>query len=134
MKKLVSIEKDWIPKSNLASLYIRPTFIGTEPTLGVNATKAAKLYVITCPTGPYYPTGFKAVSLLAESKYIRAFPGGVGNFKVGSNYGPTIYVSSEAQKKGYQQVLWLFGEEEYLTEVGTMNVFVVIKNYKGGEM
>lgn len=30
IKKLVSIEKDWIPKSTSASLYIRPTFIGTE--------------------------------------------------------------------------------------------------------
>jgi branched-chain amino acid aminotransferase len=30
IKKLVSIEQDWIPKSTAASLYIRPTFIGTE--------------------------------------------------------------------------------------------------------
>jgi branched-chain amino acid aminotransferase len=71
------------------------------------------------------------VTLLADNKYIRAFPGGVGNFKVGSNYGPTIYVGIEAQKKGCQQVLWLFGEEEYLTEAGTMNVFSVIKNDQG---
>jgi branched-chain amino acid aminotransferase len=131
LKKLVSIEKDWIPKSTAASLYIRPTFIGTEPTLGVSATNSAKLYVITSPTGPYFPTGFKPVTLLADNKYIRAFPGGVGNFKVGSNYGPTIFVGIEAQKKGCQQVLWLFGDEEYLTEAGTMNMFVVIKNDQG---
>lgn len=131
LKKLVSIEKDWIPKSTSASLYIRPTFIGTEPTLGVSATNRAKLYILASPTGPYFPTGFKPVTLLADNKYIRAFPGGVGNFKVGSNYGPTIYVGIEAQKQGCQQVLWLFGEEEYLTEAGTMNMFIVIKNDQG---
>ena len=28
-------------------------------------------------------------------------------------------------------MLWLFGEKEYLTEAGTMNMFLVIKNKKG---
>jgi branched-chain amino acid aminotransferase len=52
---------------------------------------------------------------------------------VGSNYGPTIYVNIEAQKLGCQQVLWLLGEKEYLTEAGTMNIFLVFKNKKGGQ-
>jgi hypothetical protein len=30
LKKFVSIERDWIPNSLAASLYIRPTFIGLE--------------------------------------------------------------------------------------------------------
>jgi len=131
IKKFVEIEKDWIPKCTSASLYLRPTFIGTEPTLGVSATNKALLYVLASPTGPYFPTGFKPISLLADPKYVRAFPGGAGNVKVGSNYGPTIFVGIEAQKKGCQQVLWLFGEEEYLTEAGTMNMFLVTKNKKG---
>lgn len=131
IKKFVEIEKDWIPKCTSASLYLRPTFIGTEPTLGVSATNTALLYVLASPTGPYFPTGFKPISLLADPKYVRAFPGGAGNVKVGSNYGPTIFVGIEAQKKGCQQVLWLFGEEEYLTEAGTMNMFLVTKNKKG---
>ena len=80
----------------------------------------------------YFPTGFKPISLLADPAYVRAFPGGVGNCKVGSNYGPTIYVGINAKKQGCQQVLWLFGEKEYLTEAGTMNMFLVIKNKKGG--
>lgn len=33
-----------------------------------------------------------------------------------------------AAKDGYQQNLWLFGEEHQLTEVGTMNLFMLIKN------
>ena len=30
MKDLVRIDKDWVPKLDGCSLYIRPTFIGTE--------------------------------------------------------------------------------------------------------
>ena len=30
-------------------------------------------------------------------------------------------------KEGYAQNLWLHGEEHYLTEVGTMNLFVVFE-------
>jgi branched-chain amino acid aminotransferase len=37
-----------------------------------------------------------------------------------------------AQAKGCQQVLWLHGDERYITEVGTMNVFMCLKNKKGG--
>lgn len=131
IKKFVQVEKDWIPKHTSASLYLRPTLIGTEPTLGVSSSNSATLYVLASPTGPYFPTGFKPVKLLADPKYVRAFPGGVGNVKVGSNYGPTIYVGIQANKKACQQVLWLFGEEEYLTEAGTMNMFLVVKNNDG---
>jgi len=131
VKKYVEIEQDWIPQHTSASLYLRPTFIGTEPTLGVSASNKALLYILASPTGPYFPTGFKPVSLLADPKYVRAFPGGAGNVKVGSNYGPTIFVGIQANKQGCQQVLWLFGEEEYLTEAGTMNMFLVVKNKNG---
>lgn len=49
-----------------------------------------KFFIICCPVGPYYPTGFKPISLLADDKNVRAWPGGVGSSKVGGNYGPTI--------------------------------------------
>ena len=52
--------------------------------------------------------------------------------KVGSNYGPTIYVNIQAQKHACQQVLWLFDKDEYLTEAGTMNIFLVVKRKNGG--
>ncbi|GCB81220.1 hypothetical protein scyTo_0022774, partial [Scyliorhinus torazame] len=47
------------------------------------------------------------------------------------NYGPTIYVQNEAQKQGCQQVLWLYGDQHEITEVGTMNIFIYWKNEKG---
>lgn len=36
-----------------------------------------------------------------------------------------------AAEKGYQQNLWLFGDDHQLTEVGTMNLFVLLKNDDG---
>lgn len=52
---------------------------------------------------------------------------------MGSNYGPTIHVQLEASRKGLQQVLWLYGPEHYVTEVGTMNIFMLFINDNGGK-
>lgn len=38
-----------------------------------------------------------------------------------------------ASKLGYNQVLWLFGPNHELTEVGAMNIFVVYINEQGGK-
>lgn len=55
-----------------------------KPSLGVGSAKTALLYIITCPVGAYFPTGQeKAVSLLADPNHVRAWPGGVGNKKMG---------------------------------------------------
>lgn len=39
-----------------------------------------------------------------------------------------------AAKAGYAQNLWLHGPEHYLTEVGTMNLFVALKGEDGGTL
>jgi len=106
--------------------------IGTQRTLGVGPPASALLYVIASPVGPYYPTGFKAVSLEATDYAVRAWPGGVGDKKLGANYAPCIVPQMQAASRGFHQNLWLFGEEEYVTEVGTMNLFAAIKNKETG--
>lgn len=131
IKELVRVDKDWIPEERGYSLYIRPTIIGTQDWLGVGPTNRALLYAICCPVGPYYKTGFSAVSLLAEEKFVRAWPGGTGNCKAGGNYAPGILPQAQASKAGHQQILWLFGLDSCLTEVGTMNLFVFWKNEEG---
>lgn len=70
--------------------------------------------------------------MLADPRYTRAWPGGVGDRKMGSNYAPTIHVQREAASKGLQQVLWLYGHDHQLTEVGTMNIFMFWINDQGG--
>merc|ERR1711968_271078 len=92
---------------------------------------SARIYVICSPVGPYYPTGFAPVQLKCMEDYVRAWPGGTGNTKIGGNYGPTIAPQMDVMKDGYSQVLWLFGENREVTEVGTMNMFVYWKNEAG---
>ncbi|XP_047023134.1 branched-chain-amino-acid aminotransferase, cytosolic [Helicoverpa zea] len=130
--RLVQIDQEWVPHSETSTLYIRPTLIGTEPTFGIMAPETALLFVILSPVSAYYKTGNDgAVSIYADPNVVRAFPGGVGNRKVGSNYGPTIEATARAAKLGHHQVLWLFGPNHELTEVGAMNIFVVYINEQG---
>ncbi|XP_048356208.1 branched-chain-amino-acid aminotransferase, cytosolic isoform X3 [Sphaerodactylus townsendi] len=134
IRKLVEVEKEWVPYSTSASLYIRPTLIGTEPSLGVKKPSKALLYVILSPVGPYFSTGsFNPISLWADPKYVRAWKGGTGDCKLGGNYGSSIYAQREAMELGCQQVLWLYGEDHQITEVGTMNLFLHWQNEDGEE-
>ncbi|KFZ17979.1 branched-chain amino acid aminotransferase [Pseudogymnoascus sp. 05NY08] len=131
--KLVKLDERFIPNQKGYSLYLRPTMIGTQATLGVGPPGSALMFVIASPVGPYYPTGFKAISLEATDYAVRAWPGGVGDKKLGANYAPCIVPQLEAAKRGFHQNLWLFGEEEYVTEVGTMNMWVAMKNKETGQ-
>ncbi|KAL2176264.1 aminotransferase [Thermothelomyces heterothallicus CBS 202.75] len=130
--RFAKLESRFIPEERGYSLYLRPTMIGTQKTLGVGPPGSALLFVIASPVGPYYPTGFKAVSLEATDYAVRAWPGGVGDKKLGANYAPCIVPQREAMSRGFQQNLWLFGEDEYVTEVGTMNFFVAVRNKQTG--
>lgn len=133
ISKFAQLDSRFIPDKKGYSLYLRPTMIGTQKTLGVGTPGSALLFVIASPVGPYYPTGFKAVSLEATDYAVRAWPGGVGDKKLGANYAPCIVPQQQAASRGFQQNLWLFGEEEYVTEVGTMNMFVAMKNKETGQ-
>ncbi|XP_065654722.1 branched-chain-amino-acid aminotransferase, cytosolic isoform X1 [Hydra vulgaris] len=128
--ELVRIDQSWIPDAENSSLYIRPTMISTESTLGVKSPSSAMLFVITGPVGPYFSTGiFKPISLLADPNFVRSWPGGIGDKKAGGNYGPTIYPQHIAESKGCAQCLWLYNDQ--VTEVGTMNIFMYWINEQG---
>ncbi|KAF8350282.1 branched-chain amino acid aminotransferase II [Amanita rubescens] len=131
IKELIRIDKHWIPKEPGYSLYVRPTMIGTQRAIGVSPPTDALLFVICSPVGPYYPKGFKPVSLYGTTEYIRAAPGGTGAYKLGVNYAPGVMPQKIAAQLGYAQNLWLHGPEHYLTEVGTMNMFVVFRRDDG---
>ena len=51
--------------------------------LGVHPAEQGKLFVILSPVGPYFKSGFRPVKLYADTEYVRAWPGGAGNAKVG---------------------------------------------------
>ena len=129
-RKLIEIEKDWIPNKPLHSLYIRPTSICMDNKLGLSRVTKSKTFIILSPVGPYYPRGFVPVKLFCDTNVIRAWPNGFGDKKVGGNYAPTLRTQRDGlEKHGCDQVLWLL--HDYVTEVGTMNFFVFWRNEDG---
>lgn len=127
LKELVTLDQNWVPHSEGTSLYIRPTYIATEPFLGVHPSTEYLFYIILCAVGAYYATGFAPVKIKVEDKYVRAAIGGVGFAKAAGNYAASLKSAEEATKEGYTQVLWLDAQErKYVEEVGTMNQFFVI--------
>ncbi|CAD6187042.1 unnamed protein product [Caenorhabditis auriculariae] len=134
LKELVKMDSDWVPRCAGSSLYLRPTMIGTEPTLGLAESKEVKLFMICSPVGQnYFKSEGTGVRLLADTSFVRSWPGGVGSYKMGCNYAPTIYVQQLAAKRDCHQVMWLQGKEQLVTEAGAMNLFMFWKNEQGEE-
>ena len=149
----------WLPTSRPGNfLYVRPTTIGTGDSLGFKQPNEALLYIILCcfpcfnvnPGLHYQPVQEKnnttepkidpwgtsgaaaGLKLLASREdSVRAWHGGAGWAKLGSNYGPTIVAQTEAREMGLDQVLWLLGKERYVTEAGASNFMVVWRTREG---
>ena len=127
LKKLLEVEQDWVPHSEGASLYIRPTIIATDVRLGVHASSTYAFYIILSPSGAYYASGLDPVGIYVEDQYVRAVRGGMGFAKTAGNYAASIKAGEVAEEKGYAQVLWLDGvEHKYVEEVGSMNMMFKI--------
>lgn len=128
LRKLIEIEKDWVPVKRGTSLYIRPFIFATDPYLGVSVSATYKLLIILCPVAAYYAHGFSPVKIMVEDQYVRAVPGGLGEAKTPANYAASLHAGLVAHEKGYDQTLWLDGvERKYIEEVGSMNILFKIK-------
>ena len=85
------------------------------------------------PVGPYFPTGLKPISLYLDERNVRAWPGGVGNHKVGTNYAPTIGPQMDAAEQyGTSQVLYSFPQgsnpdDALVSECGAMNLMFFLQ-------
>lgn len=129
IEELVQLEREWIPKSKGASLYVRPTMIATESFLGLRPSDEYYFYIILSPSGPYFKEGFNPVDILVSTKFSRAAPGGTGEVKCGGNYAASLAATREAAKCNppCQQVLWLDAiHGKYVEEVGAMNILFVV--------
>lgn len=125
--ELIKIEKDWIPTQPGTALYIRPTLIASEEVLGVHVSKKYKFFIILSPVGSYYAHGLTPTKILVEEHFVRASIGGTGEAKCMGNYAASLLGGELANSKGYDQALWLDGNEhKYVEEVGSMNMFFVI--------
>ncbi len=127
--ELISADRAWVPQSEGTSLYIRPTYIGVDPFIGVRAAREYIFYIICGPVGAYYANGLAPTKILIEKEYTRATKGGTGFAKTGGNYASSLIAGEEAHQKGCDQVLWLDAEDrKYVEEVGSMNIFFVIND------
>ena len=127
LKTFVELEKDWVPHSEGASLYLRPFLFGDDAFLGVHGVDHAVYMIIASPSGSYYKEGINPVGIMIESEDVRAVRGGTGYAKCGGNYAASNRAGDRAEKNGYSQVLWLDGvERKYIEEVGAMNVMFKI--------
>jgi branched-chain amino acid aminotransferase len=122
--QLVRLDRDWVPRREGGSLYVRPVYFGVDDTLLVLPANRYRLIIMTSPVGPYFS---RPIRLLAEERFVRAFPGGTGDCKAAGNYAGGLLAARRAQEKGFHNVLWLDGvERRYVEESGVMNVFFVL--------
>jgi branched-chain amino acid aminotransferase len=129
LKELVNIQRDWVPTGEGESLYVRPFIYGSDPFLGVNPASSYKLIILLSPVGAYYPEGFKPIKILVQDDYVRAVRKGLGECKTPANYAASLLAGKKATEQGFSQVLWLDGVElKYIEEVGTMNIFINMKD------
>ncbi|WP_394270760.1 branched-chain amino acid aminotransferase [Qipengyuania sp.] len=126
VRKLVDIDRDWVPTIEGSSLYLRPFMFASEAFLGVRPARQYKFVVIASPAGAYFKGGAKPVRLWVSRDYVRAAPGGTGAAKTGGNYAASLVPQAEGIARGCDQVVFLDAvERRYVEELGGMNLFFV---------
>ena len=126
VRQLALADRDWFPRVDGGSLYMRPFMFANEAFLGVRPAKSYKFLVICSPAGNYFKSGAPAVSIWVSRDYTRAAPGGTGAAKCGGNYAASLVPQAEAIERGHDQVVFLdAAEKKWIEELGGMNLFFV---------
>ena len=124
LTNLINLDKNWIPKKENQSLYIRPFMIATSEFIRATPADEYTFCIITSPAGKYYAGDS---NLKIEEKFARSSQGGVGFAKAAGNYAAAFAPTKEAQKNGFTQVVWTDAKEhKYIEESGTMNIMFLI--------
>lgn len=127
LNKLLHLDKEWIKPGHENSLYIRPFVFASQASVQASAANEYIFMIICAPVKSYYTGG--EINVLIAEEYSRAANGGVGFAKAAGNYAAQFYPTSQALKKGFQQIIWTDADtHQYLEESGTMNIFFKIKD------
>jgi len=108
-----------------ASLYLRPTLIGTVENIGAAAAPSseATLFVLCSPVGDYFAGGAAALKLLVEDQKARTTEQ-LGSTKTGGNYAAALGPTLDAKEKyGVDQVL--FCPKGDVQETGAANFMLI---------
>ncbi|MGB3725269.1 MAG: branched-chain amino acid aminotransferase [Glaciecola sp.] len=110
------------------SMYIRPTHIGTEASIGKAAAPSATsmLYVLLSPVGDYFSGGAKPLRLLLDETGMRCAPH-MGMIKSGGNYASALGPILEA-RNDVQADQILFCPQGDVQETGAANFILIDGN------
>jgi branched-chain amino acid aminotransferase len=118
----VAANADLTPASP-GALYLRPTLLGTDVTIGAAAHPSATaiLYVLACPVGDYLPPG--RLTLAVETVTPRTTPQ-FGVVKTGANYAMALApIMAAREQLAADQVL--FAPGGVVQETGASNVLLL---------
>lgn len=127
IKDIVKLYANDVPTPP-GSMYIRPTHIGTEPSIGKAAvsSETSLLYVLLSPVGDYFAGGVKPLRLLLEENGMRCAPH-MGMIKSGGNYASALGPIARArQESSADQVL--FCPNGDVQETGAANFILIDGN------
>lgn len=105
------------------ALYLRPTLLGTDVTVGAAAAPSATamLYVLACPVGDYLPS--RPLTVAVETETPRTTPQ-FGVVKTGANYAMALSPIMDARERfAADQVL--FAPDGRIEETGASNVILL---------
>jgi branched-chain amino acid aminotransferase len=129
IKDIVKRFADDVPEAP-ASMYIRPTHIGTEAAIGKAAAPSdtSLLYVILSPVGDYFASGEASLRLLLDTEGVRC-GADHGMVKGGGNYASALkHIMRAHAEHNADQVL--FCPDGLAQETGAANFILV----EGGEL
>jgi branched-chain amino acid aminotransferase len=126
IERLLSIDGEWVPSAPEHSLYLRPFMYASEVSLSVHPSTEVTFLLIGSPSGSYFPSGVKPVTVWLSEDFSRAAPGGTGEAKTGGNYAGGLLAQAQAAEQGCDQVVWLDSKEHrFVEEMGGMNLCFV---------
>lgn len=108
-----------------ASMYIRPTHIGTEPAIGKAAARSdtSSMFILLSPVGDYFSGGEANLRLLLDDQGVRCGPDH-GMVKGGGNYASALkHIERARASDNADQVLFCPGG--YVQETGAANFILV---------
>jgi len=87
LTELVTIDREWIPPGEDASLYLRPFMFASEVFLGVKPSAEYTYMVIASPAGAYFKGGVRPITILGfpRSSTVRARRYGRGQSAAGTS-------------------------------------------------
>jgi branched-chain amino acid aminotransferase len=110
------------------SMYIRPTHIGTEASIGKAAAPSlsSMLYILLSPVGDYFAGGAKPLRLLLDEEGMRCAPH-MGMVKSGGNYASALPPILKARKEVHADQI-LFCPNGDVQETGAANFLLIDGN------